>query len=207
MPLLKTKPTSFFLVISLLLSSSCATIVGGSRYNAFVNVNGKPAAKIYYNGTLLGTGSGNLKIPRKEANSLHFKVTQDGCPEQQFNFNTRAFRGWALLGSFVTFSIITPTGIPIPIGNVVDFATGAYWKPEQSDPAIRKVDYNNYHYNLDYNLCNVEQPRFSPEVIQSKPVNAVQSKEDKLIELKELFDSGMITEEEYLSSRKAVLAQ
>lgn len=111
------------------------------------------------------------------------------------------------MGSFITFSIITPTGIPIPVGNFIDFATGAYWKPEKSDPSIRKVDYNNYQYYLDYSLCNVQQPGFSPAVNQAKPVNAVQTKEEKLIELKELFDSGMITEEEYLSSRKEVLAQ
>lgn len=166
----------------------------------------KPAARIYYKGALLGTGSSSLKIPRKDANKLSFKVIQEGCPEQQFNYTTRGFRGWALVGSFITFSIPTPIGIPFPLGNIVDLATGAYFKPEKSDPSIRKVDYNNYHYNLDYSLCNVKRPNVSPDRMESKPLVA-QSKEDKLIELKELFDSGMITEEEYQSSRKAVLAQ
>jgi len=207
MPIFKTQSTALLLAVFLLFSSSCATIVGGSQYNAYVKVDGKPNAKIYYHGRLLGTGAANLKIPRKGANALKFKVVQEGCPEQEINFTTRGFRGWALVGSLVTFSIITPVGIPIPVGNLVDFATGAYWKPEQSHPSIRKVDYNNYHYNLDYSLCKVQQPGFSPAVNQAQPLNAVQTKEDKLIELKELFDSGMITEEEYQSSRKAILAQ
>lgn len=203
---LRLKSTASILAVTLLLSSGCATIVGGSQYNAYISILDKPAASIYYKGSLVGTGSGTLKIPRKDANKLSFKVTQEGCPEQQFNYTNRGFRGWALVGSFFTFTIPTPTGIPFPIGNIVDFATGAYFKPEKSDPSIRKIDYNNYQYNLNYTLCNTEQQRFVPSPINSNPA-VVQTKEDKLIELKELFDSGMITEEEYESSRKVILVQ
>lgn len=67
MPILKTAPTALLLAVFLLLSSSCATIVGGSQYNAYVKVDGKPTAKIYYNGALLGTGGWQYKNSKKRS--------------------------------------------------------------------------------------------------------------------------------------------
>ncbi len=207
MPFFKQTNFALFIATCLFLSS-CATIIGGSKYNAFVKVENKPSAKIYYKGILIGTGSGSLKILRRDANKVSFKVRQEGCPDQQFDFKTRSFRGWTFASSLLFFSFaITGVPIPIPFGIITDFATGAYFKPTKADPSITKSNYKNYSYLLDYNLCNNIQQNLIPHSIPTNSSKSAGNKEEKLIELKELFDSGMISEEEYKTSRKAILAQ
>lgn len=125
--------------------SSCATIVGGARYNARIIVADNPDAKIYYDGQYIGTGTSNIKVRRKDANKFEFTVKQDGCPDKNFNYNSRTFRGWALLGSIITFTgNIGP--IPFPSGVIVDIINGAYWKPNVYERGITKDDYKNYRY-------------------------------------------------------------
>lgn len=167
--------------------SSCATIVGGKSYTAYVDIDGDDNAKVYYQGTKL---NGSVEVPRKRANKLQFKVESRGCPSKDYNFTTRKFRGWAFVGS-----LFFPTISFIPIPNAVDFAVGGYWKPDHNDSRIRKLDYDTYQYTLPFDCKSSSNPE------------KISSKEKKLVELKELFDKGMITEEEYNESRQKVLAQ
>lgn len=177
-----------------ILMSSCATIVGGQSYTAYVQTPRDNQAKIYYQGALLQTNL--VEIPRKDAGKLQFKVEKEGCPSQTYIFNKRKFRGWAFVGSLF-FPTIVLNGFPIPIPTVVDFAVGAYWKPDANDPRIVKSDYDAFQYNLPFE-CGTKE---------STPSSLASGKQEKLLELKELFDKGMITEEEYTESRKKVLAQ
>lgn len=182
------------LLILIFLSPGCAVIVGGSKYNAIVKVEGGESPTIYYKGNKVGTGSAVVKIPRKDADKLVFAVKEDECEEQQFSFTSRKFRGWAFVGSLFTFSIITNDGIPIPVGSAVDLALGANWKPNSEEIGIQKLDYKNFQYTLDYSGCKSESK-----------LNLKETVLQKLEALKDLFEKGEITKEEYNSARKKVL--
>lgn len=189
-------------LIALILFSSCATIVGGSRYYANVTVEDHPDATIKYKGSVLGTGRTSLSIPRKDANKVVFTISKEGCEEKEYRFHRRVFRGWAFVGSLALMPVAD--GVPIPITTIIDFATGSYYKPNVNNPYIYKDNYKNYNYSLRYQ-CNTGGIR--QEENQSSPKELPFSKEDKLIELKELFDKGMITEEEYQKARMEILSK
>jgi len=123
----------------------CATICGGSKYYAHVVVNDKPNAKIMYEGYLEGTGKAVISVKRADAKRFAFTVQQEGCSEQRYQFKSRTFRGWALAGTLLTW-----TYGPIPIGAIVDLSTGALWKPNVHERGIKKMDFKNFRYNVDY---------------------------------------------------------
>ncbi|HTN16919.1 MAG TPA: hypothetical protein VL092_04500 [Chitinophagaceae bacterium] len=123
----------------------CATICGGSKYYAHVVVNDKPNAKIMYEGYLEGTGKAVISVKRADAKRFAFTVQQEGCSEQRYQFKSRTFRGWALGGTIITWSYFG-----IPVGVVVDLATGALWKPNVYERGIKKLDFKNFKYTVDY---------------------------------------------------------
>ncbi|KAA3644304.1 MAG: SHOCT domain-containing protein [Bacteroidetes bacterium] len=191
---MKLIQTILFAITISLLFSSCALIVGGSKYNAIVEVVGAPDASIYYKGKNIGIGNASIRIPRNQADKLIFAVRKDGCDEKQYVFTTRKYRGWAFAGSLITYTIILPGGVPIPLGVIFDFAFSANWKPNKYETGIQKMDYKNYKYTLEYSDCN------------SKPAEDINfSIKEQLKGLEELFNNGDITEEEYKASRKKVL--
>lgn len=148
---------SFYLCL-FFLSSGCATIAGGSRYYAHVRVTDHPNAKIIYKGENKGTGSASFKAMRKEAARFSILLKEEGCPDQVYLFKTRTFRGWAFVGSLITYSLMLDgVPIPLPLGVFIDLATGAYWKPNASELGIDKIDYNNFSYQLDYANCPVKK--------------------------------------------------
>jgi hypothetical protein len=201
-----------FLSIAFIFSS-CATIVGGSKYTANVTVKNNSGAGIYYNGAKIGLGSASIKIPRKDADKVLFVLKNEGCESQQTPFFSRSLRGWAFGGSLVFFTSLLP--FPIPFGLAIDLATGALYKPDVNHMAIQRFSMNSYLYSLEYAGCDANRNRQPPpaNLIESENeaplivTPRVKTKEQKLIELKELFDGGMITEQEYQESRRAVLAQ
>lgn len=141
-------------IISALFLSSCATIVGGSRYNAHIIVSRKPNAKIIYKGEVIGTGSATIKVKRNQADKFSFSVKEDGCNEQNYNYTDRTFRGWAFAGSILLWTGVTPNGIPIPWGAVVDLATGAIWKPNTANEGLSKETYKTFVYEVKYASCS-----------------------------------------------------
>ncbi|MEQ8909509.1 MAG: SHOCT domain-containing protein [Vicingaceae bacterium] len=202
---MKTNQLFFLLALPFLLSS-CATVFGGRKYNAMVKVEDNSQAEIYYNGQKIGTGSGSVQVPRSQANKLVFKLKQDGCPDQDIRFHSRQTRGWALAGSIVSDILL----FPFVINNVVDIATGAYFKPYDGNPSIIQLSDDIFSYQLEYTSCPTEPSRGTPIQVNSRETVSPQlakSKKEKLIELDELFKEGMISEEEYKESRKQVLAQ
>ena len=147
---MKNKQTLILLsVITSIITSSCATIVGGSKYNAHIVVVDRPNAKIVYQGEVKGTGSATIKVKRNEANKFSFSVKEDGCNEQKYDYTSRTFRGWAFVGTIVGWTGLI-NGIPLPWGVVTDLATGAVWKPNTMEKGISKEDYKNFKYQVNY---------------------------------------------------------
>ena len=179
--------------------SSCATICGGAKYNAEVIVEDHPQAKIEYNGQYIGSGRANIRIKRREANSVVFTVKENGKKQQTFEFTQRVFRGWSLLGTILTWTGYVE-GIYIPWGLAVDAITGAWWKPDEYENGIVKVDYDRYKYFLRYEAkddgTSIPQPTSTqPEV----------SLETRLEQIRSLKDRGLISDEEYNRMRENIL--
>lgn len=132
--------------------SSCATLIGGSKYTASVEVDDNPQAKIYYKDKYQGTGIAKMQINRSEANKVVFTVKQEGCEDQSFNFSSRKFRGGGFVCSILFWSINTG-GFPLPVGGAIDVATGAIWKPDNTEFGVTKQNYKNFKYTVDYTKC------------------------------------------------------
>lgn len=137
------------LIIGLSLTS-CATIIGGSRYNAHIQVANNPSAQIYYQGNVVGTGYAVVKVKRKEADKFEFFVQQEGKSRQTYRYHSRVLRGGALAGTILGWTGIIPPGIPLPWGVAVDGITGSWWKPDVSEKGLQKQDYKNFRYIVNY---------------------------------------------------------
>lgn len=144
-----------FLLSGIVLLSSCATIIGGSNYYAFVTVDNHPNATISYKGYPLKNERSLFKIKRADANKLSFTVKEKNCEDQTIEFKKRAFRTGAFVGTLIGWTGIYQ-GIPLPWGAVVDFATGAVWKPDIKEKGVSKIDSKHYDYRLDYTGCKVK---------------------------------------------------
>ncbi len=181
---------STVLIPILCIFSSCATIIGGSKYYANVSVDDHPKASIYYNDELKGQGYSSFKIPRVDAGDVVFEVKQQGCENQSFVYSGRKIRGWALVSSIVFFTGGSP--LPLPYGAAIDFAFGSIYKPDITEKGILRNNYRTYNYILDYTGCGEKRPETS-------------SKEERLIALKSLFQDGLITKKEYEEKKKKIL--
>ena len=185
------------------LLSNCATIVGGKSYYARVTVKDHPEARINYKAIDMGKGYASFKAPRKEANSFAVTIKEENCEEQKFIYSKRTFRGWALVGTIVTFTGYIST-VPIPYGVIVDCATGALWKPDINEKGIVKVDYKHYNYTIDYTGCK-QTPIAIDTVLQQTKQIVAKSKLERLTELTEMQTKGLLTEEEYDTEKRKIL--
>ncbi|MBN2614546.1 MAG: hypothetical protein JXR71_02525 [Bacteroidales bacterium] len=151
----------FYLLMTVLFIStfsSCATIFGGSKYWAKVQVPDHPNAKIEYNGVYQGTGEASFMVKRKDADKVSVTVKEKGCTEQTSQFKQRTFRGWSFVGSLVCWTGMVPgTPIPLPWGIAIDGATGAWWKPDVNEKGVMKQDYKHYIYQIHYSGCQKEE--------------------------------------------------
>jgi len=191
----------------LILLPSCATIIGGEKYFAKVEVSGHPTAKIEYNGAHVGTGIANFKVPRREANKLSFTISKEGCENQIVKFTSRSLRGWALASSIVFFTGLTVNGgwVPIPFGIIVDGIFGSLWKPDVTERGVRKLNMNNYSYSIEYLGCPTNYEK-KPELENAKKESPITGS-DKLRELKKLLEEGLITKEEYEKTKANILEE
>ena len=99
------KGISWLLVLVICtIMSSCATIIGGAKYNAKVLVPQHPQAAISYNGVYKGAGEANFKVKRRDANKVIITVQDEGCEPKTQEFKGRVFRGWAFAGTVVEWS-------------------------------------------------------------------------------------------------------
>ena len=186
--------------------SSCATIIGGAKYNAKVQVPNHPDATISVNGEYKGQGEANFLVKRKDANKLDITVQEENCEPETTHFSKRAFRGWAFVGTLVGWTGITPNYIPLPWGVVVDACTGAWWKPDVTEKGVSKIDYDNFLYTITYKAIPKKETVIMPEEIIKGPMgSSTKSKAEILRELKQLFDDGVLTQEEYEKEKAKVL--
>ena len=186
--------------------SSCATIIGGAKYNAKVQVPNHPDATISVNGEYKGQGEANFLVKRRDANKLDITVQEENCEPETTHFSKRAFRGWAFVGTLVGWTGITPNYIPLPWGVVVDACTGAWWKPDVTEKGVSKIDYDNFLYTITYKAIPKKESVIKPEEINKGPMDSsTKSKAEILRELKQLFDDGVLTQEEYEKEKAKVL--
>lgn len=192
---------NFIILISLSVIAftfqSCATICGGARYNATVKVPDHPMAKITVNGEYKGQGEVHFLYGRRNANELTIVVEEENCEPETTQFKSRVFRGWSFLGTIILDQIE---------GVIIDAATGAWYKPDVKEPGITKIDYDNYLYTIPYSAKPKKE--VTPPLVEPKKetVNAVpKSKADKLRELKQLLDEGILTQEEFEKEKKKIL--
>ncbi|MFQ3575316.1 MAG: hypothetical protein SNJ77_02665 [Cytophagales bacterium] len=91
-------------------------------------------------------------MKRNEAHNFEFTVKNEGYKDQKFSYSQKTFRGWALIGTIVTWSLLIINGvIPVPIGLVVDLCKGALWKQNINEEGVSKIDYKNFKYTV---YCN-----------------------------------------------------
>lgn len=207
--------------------SSCATIAGGGSYVARVQVANHPDATIVYRGMDRGTGVAIFNAKRRDADKFSVTIKKEGCETQTKDFVQRSFRGWAFTGSLLGWTGLVPgTFIPLPWGLVVDGATGAWWKPDENEPGVTKMDYDHFFYEINYTGCKedkggieIVKSRGEIEQVKVQEVEKETEKEreknreeeaksraDQLIELKKQLDKGEITQVEYEVERNRILS-
>lgn len=181
--------------------SSCATIVGGAKYNAKVQVPGHPEAKITVNGLYRGKGEALFKVYRRDADKLSITIQEDNYEQETTYYTGKKFRGWSFIGTIIGWTG-SFGGIPLPWGILVDASTGAWWSPDISEKGIIKQDYDNYVYIMDYNAVPLKEQAIIPTKTPSDVI-----KIELLRELKELVDEGILTQEEYEKEKTKILNQ
>jgi hypothetical protein len=180
--------------------SGCATIVGGSKYNAKVRVPDHPEAEIKYEGSYKGKGEANFKAKRRDADDFTVTIEKEDCKSKTRRFSQRSFRGWSFFGTLVGWTGFIPgTTIPLPTGFIVDMATGALWKPDISEKGVSKQDYDNFIYTVNYEGCETTEAK------ENKKSKDDRTQAEKLRELKKLLDEGIITKEEFKEQKKEIL--
>lgn len=186
--------------------SSCATIIGGMKYNAKVQVPNHPDAAISVNGEWMGKGEANVLVKRRDADKLEITVQEENCEAETTRFTRKSFRGWAFVGTLLGWTGMTPTYIPLPWGVVVDACTGAWWKPDVTEKGVSKIDYDNFLYTINYQAIPKESSAIQQkETKKETPLPESKSKADKLRELKQLLDEGVLTQEEYEKEKAKIL--
>jgi hypothetical protein len=176
-------------VISLTALSGCATICGGSQYYAHVLVQNQPDAEVLYQGQIKGRGHASITVKRPHANRFSFAVQKKGCQTETFNYNSRAFRGWALAGSIFTWGYT---------GAAIDLIDGALWKPSVHEAGIVKTNVKNYQYIINYTGCQSSNKTEEPAVATQDD-----STQDKLVDVVYL-KNGSIIRGELMDSDPAV---
>lgn len=180
--------------------SSCATIIGGAKYNAKIQVPNHPTATITVNGDYAGQGEANILVKRKDADKLTVTVKEENCEPETTRFNSKSFRGWAFAGTVLGWTGLIEPGIPLPWGVVVDGCTGAWWKPDETEHGVRKIDYDHFLYIINYGSKLEQKDEMKTEKQDTG------SKNDKLRELKQLLDDGVLTQEEFEKEKAKILS-
>ena len=193
------KGNVILLICILVLNQGCALIFGGSNYYAIVEVKNNPHATIKYAGVAQGRGAATIKVPRSNADRFLFTVEDDYCPEERFEFKSRAFRGWSFVGTVIFWTGVY-AGIPLPWGVLFDGAFGAWWKPSIHEKGIEKMDYKHFRYKVNYENC-----AHSEDIYTQPYFEEPRSKADQLRELKELLDEGLINEDDYRRQKQRIL--
>lgn len=196
------------ILLNVTFLSGCATIVGGSKYYAKIHIEGHPNASIYVKDRFEGKGSASVLVSRKDADKFSFTIKEENCEDQTFKYRKRVLRGWAVIGSVVTYTFTNVEGeYLIPIGVIVDVMNGAIWKPDISEKDITKLDYKHYSYAVEYTGCKTTEKQVVKPAPVPSPINEAKEKAEKLREKKKLLDEGILTQEEYNKEKAKILEE
>lgn len=120
------KKIIYSIVVIAVLSQSCATIFTGTKSG--VHVKGDPdGASVYYNGSHEGEAPCRIKVSKNSLKDGNTKVQikKDGFENSEIVLS-RKLKFGAFLADFFVF----------PAGHIVDFVTGAIYKPYP-----KRIDY------------------------------------------------------------------
>lgn len=150
----------FLLFISISLNS-CATIFGGSKFNAHVIVKNKPNASIYFDGEKKGVGEAEFLVKRRKSDKLEIVIKEKGNSDFVRLYDSKVARPGAVIEAVVDGiqmlgSILSSNGntIVIPLASTINLISGASWKPDVSNDEITKIDYDNFQYLIDVSEAN-----------------------------------------------------
>jgi hypothetical protein len=134
-----------FSIIALLLSmtvllNSCGVIFGGSQYKGTIVAKDHPNAEIYANGKKIGTGRATALFPRDK--ELQVELREAGCETKTQTFGT-SFRTGNFILSVVSWGLFS----------LIDIGTGASYKPDRKNPAIKKESTKDFTFTVDGPNC------------------------------------------------------
>ena len=173
------------LVSAAVILAGCCSIIHGTSQE--VGVSSSPTgAKVVVNGSQMATTPATLNLKRNGSHRIRLEL--DGYQPYEMTL-TKSVSGW-VWGNIVFGGLI---------GLAVDAIDGAIYKlaPEQ----------------VSAQLLKGEGDTLQVKMIEGKPENAEKigqmerTPAEKLMELKELKDQGLLTEDEYEAKRKALVDQ
>lgn len=132
-----------------MIFTSCATIVNTPNYKAKVVVKNSQNTEIYINNEYHGTDSVSFLWKRKMADKLSIKLKEENYKEQVFNYNTKDFTAWTLLGDIFVFG-----GVP---GILVDAISGSWYRPDTNVLSVKQLNGNTFLYELIYDKCPIKK--------------------------------------------------
>ena len=133
-------------ILALLLSmtvllNSCGVMFGGSKYQGTIIAKDHPNAEIYVNGKKLGNGQATALFPRNE--QLNVELKEPGCETKTQTFG-KSFRTGNFILSVFAWGLI---------GLGVDLGTGASYKPDRKNPAIKQENTKDFTFTVDGPVC------------------------------------------------------
>lgn len=138
---MKKKISILALLLSMtVLLNSCGVIFGGSKYQGTIIAKDHPNAEIYVNGKKMGNGQVSGLFPREKALKVELKET--GCETKTQTFGT-SFRTGNFILSVVSWGILS----------LIDLGTGASYKPDRKDPAIKQESTKDFTFTVDGPAC------------------------------------------------------
>ncbi|HXH75808.1 MAG TPA: hypothetical protein VNJ08_12615 [Bacteriovoracaceae bacterium] len=96
---------NLIVLASLLLTTSCATIMSGKTDTIHVRST-VPGTKFYLNNTHFGTDDGSIEISKKRLKEAGIYARKDGCETAFTEIETR-FDKVSLLGIFLDFGMVS----------------------------------------------------------------------------------------------------
>lgn len=114
---------------------------GGSKYQGTIIAKDHPKADIYVDGKKMGTGQATALFPRNK--ELTVELREEGCETKKQTFG-KAFRTGNFILSIVSWGLL---------GLVVDLSTGASYKPDHKNPAVKKDSTKDFTFTVEGPNC------------------------------------------------------
>jgi hypothetical protein len=172
-------------VSAAIVLAGCCSIIHGTRQE--IGVSSSPTgAKVFVNGSQIGTTPAILDLKRNGSHQIRLEL--DGYQPYEMIL-TKSVSGW-VWGNIVFGGLI---------GLAIDAIDGAIYKvsPEQFSAQLLKGEGDTLQVKM------IEgEPEKAEKIGQMEKTSA-----EKLRELKELKDQGLVTEDEYEAKRKAFVDQ